>query len=170
MRTPKPTPAPAPGSAAEAPDVNIWLTSLGAWVHAQAEGNKVFEALVRDGLHLQRQTQSMAEASLSQATEQLAALTQRASTVHPTQVVDGLSSLFDTRVAKALERLGLPDAAAWQAMQARLAELEAQLAALRALVEVPVAAKSAKAAKAAKAAKPAKAAKSAKAARAPSAP
>ena len=125
MRKTKPTPDSDP---ATAPDINIWLAGLGAWAHAQAEGNKVFEALVRDGLSLQRKTQTMAEASLSQATEQLAALTERAGTPR----LDGLSSLFDTRVAKAMARLGLPDAATWQATQDRLAELEAQLAALTA--------------------------------------
>ena len=123
MRKSKPTPDSDPTTA---PDINIWLAGLGAWAHAQAEGNKVFEALVRDGLSLQRKTQTMAEASLSQATEQLAALTERAGTTR----LDGLSSLFDTRVAKAMARLGLPDAATWQATQDRLAELEAQLAAL----------------------------------------
>ena len=125
MRKTKPTPDSDP---ATAPDINIWLAGLGAWAHAQAEGNKVFEALVRDGLSLQRKTQTMAEASLSQATEQLAALTERAGTPR----LDGLSSLFDTRVAKAMARLGLPDAATWQATQDRLAELGAQLAALTA--------------------------------------
>ena len=123
MRKTKPTPDSDPASA---PDINIWLAGLGAWAHAQAEGNNVFEALVRDGLSLQRKTQTMAEASLSQATEQLAALTERAGNTR----LDGLSSLFDTRVAKAADRLGLPDAATWQATQDRLTELEAQLRAL----------------------------------------
>ena len=123
MRKTKPTPDSDP---ATAPDINIWLAGLGAWAHAQAEGNKVFEALVRDGLSLQRKTQTMAEASLSQATEQLAVLTERASSTP----LDGLSRLFDTRVAKAMARLDLPDAAAWQAAQDRLTELEAQLTAL----------------------------------------
>ena len=125
MRKTKPTPDSDP---ATAPDINIWLAGLGAWAHAQAEGNKVFEALVRDGLSLQRKTQTMAEVSLSQATEQLAVLTERASSTP----LDGLSRLFDTRVAKAMARLDLPDAAAWQAALDRLAELEAQLTSLTA--------------------------------------
>ena len=123
MRKNKSTPDSDPASS---PDINIWLAGLGAWAHAQAEGNKVFEALVRDGMSLQRKTQTMAEVSLSQATEQLAVLTERASSTP----LDGLSRLFDTRVAKAMARLDLPDAAAWQAAQDRLAELEAQLASL----------------------------------------
>ena len=120
MRKTKSTPDSDPASA---PDINIWLAGLGAWAHAQAEGNKVFEALVRDGMSLQRKTQTMAEVSLSQATEQLAVLTERASSTP----LDGLSRLFDTRVAKAMARLDLPDAAAWQATLDRLSELETQL-------------------------------------------
>ena len=123
MRKSKSTPDSDPASS---PDINIWLAGLGAWAHAQAEGNKVFEALVRDGMSLQRKTQTMAEVSLSQATEQLAVLTERASSTP----LDGLSRLFDTRVAKAMARLDLPDAAAWQAALDRLSELEAQLTSL----------------------------------------
>ena len=42
MRKPKP---PTESDPATAPDINIWLAGLGAWAQAQAEGNKVFEAL-----------------------------------------------------------------------------------------------------------------------------
>ena len=38
----------------------IWLAGLGAFSKAQAEGGKVFEALVKEGVSLQRKTQTVA--------------------------------------------------------------------------------------------------------------
>ena len=39
----------------------IWLAGLGAFSKAQAEGGKVFEALVKEGVNMQRKTQTVAE-------------------------------------------------------------------------------------------------------------
>ena len=39
----------------------IWLAGLGAFSRAQAEGGKVFDTLVKEGLSIQRKTQSVAE-------------------------------------------------------------------------------------------------------------
>jgi len=39
----------------------IWLAGMGAFSKAQAEGGKVFEALVKEGTSLQRKTQAVAE-------------------------------------------------------------------------------------------------------------
>ena len=39
----------------------IWLAGLGAFAKAQEEGGKVFEALVKEGMGLQKKTQSVAE-------------------------------------------------------------------------------------------------------------
>ena len=43
----------------------IWLAGMGAFSRAQAEGTKVFEALVKEGATLQKKTQGMAEEKLS---------------------------------------------------------------------------------------------------------
>ncbi len=113
---------PAPSLAPEQAH-NIWLAGLGAWSKAQAEGNKVFEALVRDGLNLQRQTQTMANAGFSQATE-IATMTAHGR-------LDKLGGLFEARVAQAMAQLGLPGVSDWHTAQARIAKLEAQLANLQ---------------------------------------
>ncbi|WP_157667788.1 phasin family protein [Comamonas serinivorans] len=123
---------PAPPPAAEsAPDMahSIWLAGLGAWAQAQAEGNKVFEALVRDGLSLQRQTHQ----GLAQATEKLAEMTARANDARWGK----LGGLFENRVAQSLSRMGLPDATDWQALQARLDRIEAHLQALQPTAGAP---------------------------------
>ena len=39
----------------------IWLAGLGAFSKAQEEGGKVFEALVKEGVTLQKRTQAAAE-------------------------------------------------------------------------------------------------------------
>lgn len=114
--------SPAPSLAPEQAH-NIWLAGLGAWSKAQAEGNKVFEALVRDGLNLQRQTQTMANAGFSQATE-IATMTAHGR-------LDKLGGLFEARVAQAMAQLGLPGVSDWHTAQARIAKLEAQLADLQ---------------------------------------
>ena len=46
----------------------IWLAGLGAFSKAQEEGSKVFETLVKEGLSIQRKTQSVAEEKISEAT------------------------------------------------------------------------------------------------------
>src|SRR6218665_2227006 len=45
----------------------IWRAGLGAFSKAQQEGGKVFEALVKEGLTIQRKTQAVAEEKLSDA-------------------------------------------------------------------------------------------------------
>ena len=39
----------------------IWLAGMGAFAKAQAEGRQVFDALVKEGVALQKKTQSVAE-------------------------------------------------------------------------------------------------------------
>ena len=39
----------------------IWLAGMGAFAKAQAEGRQVFDALVKEGVALQKKTQSAAE-------------------------------------------------------------------------------------------------------------
>ena len=50
----------------------IWLAGLGAFAKAQEERGKVFEALVKEGLSIQRKTQSVAEEKITEATAKLA--------------------------------------------------------------------------------------------------
>ena len=45
----------------------IWLAGMGAFSKAQAEGGKVFEALMKEGTALQRKTQGLAEAAFLSA-------------------------------------------------------------------------------------------------------
>ena len=54
----------------------IWLAGLGAFAKAQEEGGKVFEALVKEGLGMQRKSQVMAEEKITEAASKMTNLAQ----------------------------------------------------------------------------------------------
>lgn len=105
----------------------IWLAGLGAFAKAQEQGGKVFEALVKEGVAWQRKTQSMAEEKLTEAGERMASAAQALSS-RTTGSWDRLETLFEDRVARALERLGMPSAREVQALADRIESLERALA------------------------------------------
>lgn len=104
----------------------IWLAGLGAFAKAQQEGAKVFEALVKEGVGMQKKTQAVAEESISQAQSRLAGMANDLGT-RATGQWGKLENIFEERVARALEKLGVPQAAEVAALKARIAALEAQL-------------------------------------------
>ncbi len=115
----------------------IWLAGLGAFSKAQAEGGKVFETLVKDGMGLQRKTQAAAEEKISEATSKMTTMangiTAKATgvatdiTAKATGQWDKLENIFEERVAKALSKMGMPTAKEVQALTKRVDELSAQL-------------------------------------------
>ncbi len=107
----------------------IWLAGLGAFTKAQAEGSKVFDALVKEGTAMQRKTQAVAEEKLSEASHKMSSLASDFSTrasdlqTKATGQWDKLETIFEDRVAKALHRLGVPSAQDVAALSARIDEL-----------------------------------------------
>lgn len=104
----------------------IWLAGLGAFAKMQQEGSKAFEALVKDGLGVQKKTQQAAEETLAQAQARMAGIASE----FGTKAAGGwgkLENIFEDRVARALEKLGMPTAHEVAALQARIEALEAQL-------------------------------------------
>jgi poly(hydroxyalkanoate) granule-associated protein len=85
----------------------IWQAGLGAFAKAQAEGTKVFDALVKEGKRLQEKTQGTAQ-------EQFADVTAKASALKAeflskaTGQIGKLEGIFEERVAKALKQMGIP--------------------------------------------------------------
>jgi poly(hydroxyalkanoate) granule-associated protein len=104
----------------------IWLAGLGAFAKMQQEGSKAFEALVKDGAGMQKKTQQAAEETLAQAQTRMAGFASEFGTKAAGQW-GKLENIFEERVARALEKLGVPSAADVAAMQARIDALEAQL-------------------------------------------
>jgi poly(hydroxyalkanoate) granule-associated protein len=104
----------------------IWLAGLGAFAKAQQDGTKAFEKLVTDGISMQRKAHAATEEKLAEATQKVSqaahAMNERASGQW-----GKLENIFEDRVARALQSLGLPSALEMKALQARVAALEAQL-------------------------------------------
>jgi len=107
----------------------IWLAGLGAFAKMQQEGSKAFESLVKDGAGMQKRTQQAAEETLSQAQARMAGFANEFGTKAAGQW-GKLENIFEERVARALDKLGMPPAEV-AALQARVTALEAELATLR---------------------------------------
>jgi poly(hydroxyalkanoate) granule-associated protein len=126
-----------PGSVKDSA-AQIWQAGLGAFAKAQAEGSKAFESLVKEGTSMQRKTQAAAEEKISEATNRMSAMAGDISSKASGQW-DKLENIFEDRVAKALNKLGVPSAKDVNALIARIDELNASVQKLSA--KAPVAAK-----------------------------
>ena len=105
----------------------IWLAGLGAFAKAQGEGGKVFETLIKEGIHLQRKTQAAAEEKLGDVAGKMTAMAGEVG--HKANAHwDKLETIFEERTARALGRLGVPTAKELAALATRVAALEAALA------------------------------------------
>ena len=91
----------------------IWLAGMGAFSRAQAEGTKVFEALVKEGKVIQSLTQKAAEARLKQAAAKATAARRR------------LEQALEDSVARSLKRFGIPTREGIDTLSKRIVELTA---------------------------------------------
>jgi poly(hydroxyalkanoate) granule-associated protein len=85
----------------------IWLAGLGAFAKAQAEGSKVFDALVKEGQTINSRTRKVAESKVGGMTTTLGKMARKA-TNQATGSWDKLEQVFEDRVARALNRIGVP--------------------------------------------------------------
>ncbi len=114
----------------------IWLAGLGAFAKAQEEGNKVFEALVKEGKDIQKRTRATAEEKLGAVTGRVGSVAGNLGTVagslskQATDSWDRLETVFEERVARALNRLGVPTNSDVQALIARVDALNAAVQSL----------------------------------------
>jgi len=107
----------------------IWLAGMGAFAKAQAEGGKVFEALVKEGVGLQRKTQAVAEEKFGEVTGKVSSMASEV-TSKAGASWDKLESIFEERTAKALGKLGVPTAKDVAELSRRVEELGAAVAKL----------------------------------------
>src|SRR5690606_36240991 len=105
----------------------IWLAGLGAFSKAQDEGGKVFEALVKEGLNLQRRTRAVTEERLGAVGQKMTRAAGDLSK-QATESWDRLEQVFEDRVSRALLRLGVPTSR-------EIAELSARVDALNEAVQ-----------------------------------
>jgi len=85
----------------------IWLAGLGAFAKAQAEGSKVFDALVKEGKTIHGRTRKVAESKMTEMSTTLGKMATKA-TNQATGSWDKLEQVFEDRVARALHRIGVP--------------------------------------------------------------
>jgi len=85
----------------------IWLAGLGAYAKAQEEGQKVFDALVKEGSSIQKRTMRITEDKVNEVTHTVGkfagGLQKQANGTW-----DKLETVFEERVERALTRLGVP--------------------------------------------------------------
>jgi poly(hydroxyalkanoate) granule-associated protein len=104
----------------------IWLAGMGAFNRAQAEGGKLFESLVRDGLSLEQTARKFAgnradvvrdavEGSVGHAKERAV------------DTWDKLEKVFEDRVQRAQVKLGVPSRDDLNALTERVERLTAEL-------------------------------------------
>lgn len=107
----------------------IWLAGLGAFAKAQEEGSKVFDSLVKEGVTMQRKTQSAASEKLSEATSRMTTMASDLSSRASGQW-DKLETIFEGRVSKALAKLGVPTAADIEMLSSRIEKLNRNISRL----------------------------------------
>ncbi len=107
----------------------IWLAGLGAFSKAQAEGGKVFDALVREGMGIQRRTRAMTEERIGEVTGKMSKAAGEI-TKQATQSWDKLEQVFEDRVSRALTRLGVPTSKDIQSLMKRVESLNESVQAL----------------------------------------
>lgn len=111
---------------------HIWQAGLGALSKAQAEGSKALESLeslVKEGVNMQRKTQTAAEEKISEATHKMTHMASDITSKAAGQW-DRLENIFEDRVAKALNKLGVPSAKDINALIARIDALNQSVQAL----------------------------------------
>jgi poly(hydroxyalkanoate) granule-associated protein len=119
---------PLPGAVKDSAQ-QIWQAGLGAFTRAQAEGSKAFESLVKEGMAIQKKTQGMAEEKIAEAASRVTAMA-GGFTARATGHMDKLEGIFEERVAKALNKLGVPSAKDVSALIDRIEALNASVQAL----------------------------------------
>jgi poly(hydroxyalkanoate) granule-associated protein len=104
----------------------IWLAGVGAFGRAQAEGTRLFEGLVKEGLNLEQTARKLAgnradvvrdavESRVGQARERAV------------DTWDRLEKVFEDRVQRALVKLGVPNREDLTALADRVDALTAEL-------------------------------------------
>ena len=111
----------------------IWLAGLGAYAKAGQEGSEYFKELVKSGEGVEKQGKKLVNEQVEAASSQIGSVkstvTSNVSSVKGKFEVqlDKIEKAFDTRVASALNRLGIPSRQDVEVLSAKLDELSALL-------------------------------------------
>ena len=85
----------------------VWLAGVGAFGRAQAEGSKLFETLVKEGLSLEQTTRKLAGGRVDAVRDAVESTVGQARE-RASDTWDRLEKVFEDRVQRALRRLEVP--------------------------------------------------------------
>ena len=101
---------------------HIWLAGLGAFAKAQDEGTRLFEALVREGVSLEQKTRKITAGKADEARGAVEAAVGQVKE-RSQETWDKLEKVFETRVSRALNHLGVPGSSELKSLTARVENL-----------------------------------------------
>ena len=104
----------------------IWLAGMGAFNRAQAEGGKLFESLVRDGLSLEQTARKFTGARADFVRDAVEGKVGQARE-RAVDTWDKLEKVFEDRVQRALVKLGVPGRDDLNALTLRVERLTEEL-------------------------------------------
>lgn len=104
----------------------IWLAGVGAFGRAQAEGTKLFESLVKEGLNLENTARKFAGKRADVVREAVEHRVENARD-RANDTWDRLEKVFEDRVQRALVKLGVPGRDDLKDLSARVDALTAEL-------------------------------------------
>ena len=104
----------------------VWLAGIGAWSRAQAEGSKLFDGLVRDGMAAERESTRTAgvREAINRGTEDVREAA--------SGTWDRMGQFVEDAVQRSLLRLGVPRREDLEALGRRIDELSRELRDVRA--------------------------------------
>ena len=103
----------------------IWLAGIGAYARVGQEGSEYFNELVKAGEGVEKRGKKRIDKELDAANNQLDEATQEVSRVRGKVEVqlDKIEKAFDARVARGLNRLGIPSKHDVEALSIKLEQL-----------------------------------------------
>ncbi len=104
----------------------IYLAGLAQFSKAQQNGGNVFESMVKEGLAVQRKTQAAAEERISEVTNKAAGVANEVA-AKATGQWNKLEDIFEDRVSRALNKLGVPSAKDIESLISRIDALSKQV-------------------------------------------
>lgn len=104
----------------------VWLAGVGAFGRAQAEGGKLFETLVKEGLSLEQTTRKLAGGRVDAVRDAMEQTVGQARE-RATDTWDRLEKVFEDRVQRALRRLEVPSREDLSSLLDRVDALNAEL-------------------------------------------
>jgi len=131
----KRAPAKARGAMANVIETGhqVWLAGLGALARAQREGPKLFESLVEEGSEVEQRQRSnvrhLAQGAMKELRETLDSRT-AAARGKANEALENLEQIFQSRVQKALQQLGMPTSHEITALSRKVNELNRSVQAL----------------------------------------